>query len=66
MTGGWNNTDMFTTQFFDFSSKSWVTMGYETTSNDFDHAWSNRGVRSGAVVDLGQTIYHAGGVVCTG
>lgn len=62
MTGGWNNTDMFITEYFDPVLKEWITMG----RNDvIRHAWGSRGVRSGGLVDLGQKIYHIGGVNCS-
>ncbi len=66
MTGGWNNTDMSPTQYFDFESKQWVSMGHNITGQPFRHAWHSYSVRSGAIIDLGQAIYHLGGVKCTG
>lgn len=64
MAGGWNNTGMVISEYFENINQVWVEMGTNDTGVVKDALQSS--IRSSTMVDLDGITYLAGGVTCSG
>ena len=64
ISGGWNNVDMAETEYFQYETKKWKTLG-DNETGAFEHALPF-GLRSSRSVELNKIPWLMGGVTCQG
>ena len=64
MVGGWNNSFMNTSEYFDRSTLAWKLLEESKNLNESDNIIFPNGIRSAAVVEVNNKFHILGGVQC--